>query len=200
MIRLILTAAFAVLISGMEARADSPVPGEGFTPDHYEPLWTKSPFAVASADAPATSPDFKLEGLGRTDGISYAVILDTGNNDHFIVTTEKPVRGVTLVSISHGRDPSETSAIIKKDGEPLTLKLEHSTQTAGPLLPMENGAVPMVSTPPTWNGGGIGGQGGLGGGAPPARFRPRMTIHLPPSPSAQPGAGAAPAPAPATTP
>jgi hypothetical protein len=107
------------------ATNDPVLPGNGFEAAHYETLWTKSPFAVATADAAATeSADYSLVGVVQLGGISYANLIDKGSQEHFLLASDKPVRGLTLVSVTRGHDPSDTMVVVQRGGESISLKLE----------------------------------------------------------------------------
>lgn len=183
----------ALLFSGVALADDATLPGAGFTATRYEALWTKSPFSVATPEDPVSSPDYSLVGLFRMEGVSYANVVDKQSGEHFIVTSDKPARGLTLVSISRGKGGGAATAILKKDsGEAITLQLEESTETA---VPMEA----PVPTAMQWGGGGnrwSGGAAADGQTPPPIRMRPHL-IHLPPAAGAAPAPTTQPAPAPA---
>ncbi|HUB65983.1 MAG TPA: hypothetical protein VL981_00700 [Candidatus Methylacidiphilales bacterium] len=171
--------AFALaFLSGTVGKADTPaLPGNGFDASRYKALWTKSPFAVATDDSAQTSPDYSLVGIAEIDGISYASLIDKQNQEHFLLCSDQPDRGLTLVSIKHGQDLSDTMAVIqKKNGESITLKLETvasaSPSPAPNVLPM-----PMPGTVNPMNPGRPGMI--IRRGPPPAPFRPRIIIPPP---------------------
>ena len=128
------------------ARADSAVdptlPASGFSSDRYTGLWTKSPFAVATPDdATSTTGDYQLVGLARFDGVSYASLIDKSNGEHFVLASDKPVRNLTLVSVS--RDSTGVGSIVMEhNGEILSLRQE---QTASP--PLADSASPGLARP-----------------------------------------------------
>jgi hypothetical protein len=166
------------------ARADdAALPGPGFPASHYESLWTKSPFAVASADAEAgpSSPDYSLVGIAEVDGIAYANLIEKQNHEHFILTTDKPARGLKLVSISRGHDTTKTSAVVQKDGQTLTLTLDVpavTTMAPTPQIPMPGATnfQQQMVLPPNF---------------PPRQFPPNAFIHshpirVPPRPGSSP--------------
>jgi hypothetical protein len=163
------------------------VPGGGFPASRYEALWTKSPFAVATSEAGPESPDYMLVGIANVEGISYASLIDAHNQDHFLISSDKPTRGLTLTSITRSHD--DTYAAVQKDGQSITLKLEQAPVTAvAPGAPPTTAvATPGVTTQQLPL---PGSAPSYGGGRPPSRFR-RPTILLPPAPAQQP----APAPA-----
>jgi hypothetical protein len=206
----ILTALFA--LSALIARADAPaapatpapsaapsaaVPATTFPASRYEVLWTKSPFAVATSDTVGEeSPDYMLVGIANFDGISYASVLEAKPpQEHFLISSDKATRGMTLKSINHNHDGTETYAVVVKDGQSLTLKLQQAPALTGTETP---GAMPMNAMP-----GSFAPQipmpgSGTGSVRPFTRFH-RPPIHLPNMPSAQPvpqPQGAAPPPPP----
>jgi len=178
------------------------LPGSGFAVSRYQALWTKSPFSVASPEAVTSSPDYSLVGLSRFDGISYASLIEKQTQEHFLLTSDKPVKGLTLVSVSQGHGAGNSSAVVQRGAESLTLKLEQVAFTpppnpvngipaaasnligsnvsgsAVPQIPMP-GTVPQIPMP------GSGPAPGMAPGVapPPAAFH-RRPIHIPPPPSA----------------
>jgi hypothetical protein len=169
--RAMLAAAFALAALGI-ARAsdagDAAVPAPGFAGDRYAALWTKSPFAIATPEAAASSTDYSLVGLAQFGGVTYVSLVDKQTQEHFVLTNDRPVRNLTLVSISHGSDGA--SAVIQRNGEMLTLKQETapapgSSTPNPPLMALAaNGPLPSV-----------------GGVAPrPNMLRPPVRFHRPP--------------------
>jgi hypothetical protein len=135
------------------AADDAATPGPGFSGDRYANLWTKSPFAIATPDAPTTSADYQLVGMAQFDGVSYASLVDRQTQEHFVLASDKPVKNLTLVSISHGT--SGALAVIQRNGETLTLKQEEApaADAAAPqaalnrVLPQANPSVGGVVSP-----------------------------------------------------
>jgi len=186
---------------GCLIRADETVvPGSGFAASRYEALWTKSPFAVASPETTMTSPDYSLVGLAQFDGISYASLIEKQNQEHFLLSSDKPARGLTLVSVSHGHDAASTCAVIQKGGTSITLKLEEASMPLASAMPMGAPGMPnpMAMIPQPGNPGGqipapgafrpggnnIPGVPGAGQVPPRAMFRTHV-IHIPPPPQPQ---------------
>jgi hypothetical protein len=161
---------------------NSAVPNAAFSASRYEDLWTKSPFAVATSEAGPESPDYMLVGIANVDGISYACLIDAHNQEHFLISSDKPNRGLTLTSITRNHD--DTYAAVQKDGESITLKLQQPPpMAAAPGAPSANtvvmpgGMTPQLPMP--------GANLSIpGSGRPPTRFR-RPLIHLPPPPPQQ---------------
>jgi hypothetical protein len=185
---LLLILAAGLALTAPPVRADDPVvPGGGFPASRYEALWTKSPFAVATVeeDEGPESPDYSLVGITTNiEGISYASVIEKQKNEHFLISTDKATRGMTLTSITIGHNGSDTYAIVQKDGQPITLKLEQ-----GPPMATANSNMPPVNISPP---GGIAsplpmpGTGNFPGGStrPYPRFH-RPAIHLPFQPGQQ---------------
>lgn len=209
---LILTVSgFCALASVPLCADDAAVPGEGFNAAHYETLWTKSPFSVATPDAVEESPDYALVGIAQFDGIAYASVVDNHTQDHFLISTEKEVKGLKLVSINKSRTGSDTYASVQKSGQPLTLKLQAQAAGAGggaPGIPLglnmpgnapgeavpmsapstvQNIPMPGVGTPPP-------GAYNSGNALPRSIRVHRPTIHLPPAPGQQPAGNVPPPP------
>ncbi len=199
---LLLALTLALFLTPPPIRADDPaVPDAGFNASRYESLWTKSPFAVATAEAEGeSSPDYFLVGIANIDGISYASVIERQNQEHFLISTDKANRGMTLTSINRNHDGTSTYAVVQKDGQLLTLKLE--LPPAGPppgATPMVGNMNPLVAPGPMVPQIQMPGSGSMPG-APPvrpfARFH-RTIIHPPPNPQqGAPAAQAAPTPPP----
>jgi len=179
---------------------DAALPGGGFTASHYETLWTQSPFAVATSEAAPESSDYTLVGIAQFDGVSYASLIDKqNNNEHFLLASNKPMRGLTLVSVTHSKDASETTAVLQKNGESLTLKAEAEAPASSPTL-NGPGAPPMIVPQIPRPGSDLAAPGYVPGqGPPPVIFR-HLTLHLPPPPGGQTRIFVPPAPAPAAAP
>jgi hypothetical protein len=167
---LVILAGFA-LFPGVVRADEAALPGGGFAASHYEALWTKSPFAVATSEAAPESADYTLVGIAQFDGVAYASLVEKQNQEHFLLSGDKPVRGLTLVSIARGHDGTDTTAVVLRNGEQLTLKL---TSGAGPAASGLNATpfpVPQIPMP--------------GQAPPPVYFHHRL-IHIPPAPGQAP--------------
>jgi len=163
---------------------DSSVPGEGFSAARYEALWTKSPFAVATADAVQESPDYSLVGIAEFDGVSYASLIERQSQEHFLISSDKPTRGLILTTITRSHDGSDTYAVVQKDGQPITLKLEQAPVAAAtpgapaapPTIVMPGIMTPQIPMPGAAN------STPMPSTRPLIRFH-RPAIHLPPMPA-----------------
>ena len=163
------------------------IPTSSFPADRYAALWTKSPFAVATSETVGDeSPDYFLVGVANIDGISYASVVESKPpQDHFLISTDQAENGMTLKSINRNRDGSETYAVVVKDGQLLTLKLQ---QAPAEVAANESPGAPMMNNMP----GAMMPQIPMPGGAnsvpsirPFTRFH-RPPIHLPNMPGSQP--------------
>jgi hypothetical protein len=169
----------AAVLAGAAVHADDNLPGSGFPASRYTELWTKSPFAVATPDGASgpSSPDYTLVGIASFDGVSYASIIDKQSNEHFLLSSAQPARGLTLVSVTPGKDAASASADIRKDGEMLTLKLE-SAPAPNVAAVMPNQGMPTTVPPgmPIPPGTPLGSQ------RPPSVYihRPMRFIPMPP--------------------
>jgi hypothetical protein len=145
------------IFAGFSARAGEPptLPGSGYAATRYEALWSKSPFSVASAEDEGgpSSPDYSLVGIAQFDGVSYASLVNKQTQEHFLVASDKPNEGFTLTSVTRGHDPSGTLAVLQKDGQSMTLKLETAPVAGGPTVPPMLGINGGIPPPPGMNGG-----------------------------------------------
>jgi len=122
-----------------DSKAMIPLPGSGFNGDRYTTLWTKSPFAIATPEAGAGTQDYQLVGLARLDGVSYASLIDKQTQEHFVLASDKPVKNLTLVSISRGSNGA--TAVIERNGIMLSLKQD--------VPPAANGTPLGIAPPPS---------------------------------------------------
>jgi hypothetical protein len=170
-----------VAVSALGAPAvradDSAIPSAQFPASRYESLWKQNPFAVATPDAAPDSPDYSLVGIAQSGGVSYVSVVNRKTSEHFLVSTGTPADGLTLTSITRGHTDADTFAVLEKDGQPMTLKLELLPSTSeGVPGETPNGASPPILMPSN--------PGGMPYRPLIPRFR-RPAIHLPPMPGAQ---------------
>ena len=126
---------------------EASVPAGGFTADRYQSLWESSPFAVATPVA-IESSDYALVGAAEFDGISYVSLIDRQSKDHFLITTNTPAHGLSLISLVHGNDPGSTYATFQKGSETLRLKLETGASSAPGAPPPSIMPQPVPTIPP----------------------------------------------------
>ncbi len=197
--RLLILATVILLAAPARADDEPVIPTTDFAPARYEALWTKSPFAVATSEGPGeTSPDYMLVGVAKIDNVSYASVVQVQGGEHFLISSDQPVHGMTLNTITHSPNSPDTFATITKDGQTLTLKLQQAPAavpgavgTNAPATGPAPGTMTQQITMP-----GSGGPFPNGASTRPfARFH-RAPIHLPPPPPAAPAPAAASAPPP----
>jgi hypothetical protein len=177
--------AAGLALAAQPVRADDPaMPDAGFPALRYEALWTKSPFAVATPDAAPDSPDYSLVGVAEIDGVSYASLIEKQNNKHFLIATDKSVGGLMLTSITRNPNGSDTYAVVQKDGQTITLKLEQATAAAPGAQPFNPASMPPGMMPQQLQMPGTNPNFNPSGRPFPARFR-RPLIHLPLQPRQQ---------------
>jgi hypothetical protein len=182
------------------ATDNDPAAHQGYPPDRYSDLWTKSPFAVETPDEVVTdSAEYSLVGVAQLGDVTYASLIEKQNQAHLLVSTGKPLGGLTLNSISNKSDG--VYVMFTHDGQPLTLKLE-AAPAGAPQANAMPGGVPVPF-------GGVPNMGGgqsipMPGSFNPANARPlirirRPTIHVPPRfPSDQTAPPGQPTPPPGT--
>ena len=159
-----------------------PAAHQGYTPDRYQDLWTKSPFAVETPDEAVTdTADYSLVGVAQLGDVTYASLIQKQNQAHLLVSSDKPLGGLTLNSVSNKSDGIYVS--FTRDGQPLTLKLEAAPAgapqaSAEPNMPATFGTAPGMAP--------AGGQTiPMPGAFNPSTARPlirirRPLIHVPP--------------------
>ncbi len=194
---LLASISFALAAGNELVRSDTvALPGDGFPASRYETLWTKSPFAIATPDAVQGSPDYKLVGIARNEGVSYASLIDNASGQHFLLSSDKPVNGLVLVSILGGKGSAGNQAVVQKNGQPITLVQDTSESAPGPGVPMGSINAPPGAQPLPMPGATGFAGGNFPPGMPPAVRRRLSAIRLPPNPAQQ----IAPPPAPPAAP
>ncbi len=113
-------------------------------------LWTKSSFAVETSVASvATTTEYQLIGAARFDGSFYASLVDKRNQEHFLLSSDRTVRDLMLVSVSHDRS-GKLSALIQCRGEMMSLTADaigsSPAFTPGSVVSIPN--QPALSTSP----------------------------------------------------
>ena len=131
-----------LLAGGWVHAGDAMPPAKEVDASRYEMLWARSPFVVAKDEVAPETTEYDLAGVARFDGISYASLVEKKSGEHFLLETDRPARGLTLVSVSPGRAGSGVSAVVRKEGQLLTLKGN------GPLLAMVSPVVPESRVSP----------------------------------------------------
>jgi hypothetical protein len=128
------------------AEADSVLPGQGFTGNRYAELWENSPFAVATPEV-AASQDYDLVGLAEFDGVAYVSLVDKQTQEHFVLTNEKPMKNLRLISVHPGVKGG--SAVIERDGIRLVLEEQNLAPAMAPIA-ADPPAVEASIPPPTF--------------------------------------------------
>ncbi len=143
LLRLFCLGALALPLAGRALDQTDRLPGSGYTISRYDILWNDSPFTVATPDAnPVQSAEYALVGVCRFKNISYATLIDKKSQEHFLLFGDKPQRGLRLVAINPATASSAATAVILRNGESLTLRLE--SPPAGPAAAGAGG--PPVAT------------------------------------------------------
>lgn len=124
---------------------DAVVAHQGYPAARYQSLWTQSPFSVETPEEDTTeSAEYALVGIAQIDGVSYASLIEKQNQNHLLVSSDKPINGLTLTSITH-KTSGDTYATLIRDGQPMTLKLEALAANAA----LQGGGMPGVPAPGT---------------------------------------------------
>lgn len=112
---------------------------------HYEPMLKRSPFAVATASAPASAPDFAKDlyvaNAAHFDDGDYVTIASTTNKDlKEYLNTKEVIHGYSISNIQWSDRVGETKVTISKDGQFATLTfnealLSQAIQNPAPAIP-----------------------------------------------------------------
>ncbi len=134
------------------AAADDVLPQQGKFA-RFEPMLKHSPFAVATAGAPASStPDFAKDlyvaNAAHTETEDFVTIASTTNREFKeYLTTKGPVDGYAVPNIEWSDRVGETKVTITKDGQVATLSfnealLSQAIQSLVPQIPQTRGGIP----------------------------------------------------------
>jgi hypothetical protein len=157
---------------------------QGYAPPRYQELWTKSPFAVETPDENVTeSAEYSLVGVAQLDGVTYASLIEKQNQNHILLSSDKPLNGLSLSAVTKKDDG--TYATLSRNGELITLKLETASSGGGVLPSMVPAQYPTPFMPGGNQPGGVGQNIPMPGNFNPASARPlirirRPLIHVPP--------------------
>jgi len=131
----------------------------------YQPMMSRSPFAIATAVAvPAATPDFAKDlfvanAAKSPDGDMVTIGSSSDRNFKKYLTTRAPVDGYTIASIEWSDKVGATKVTINKDGKFATLTFNQALltapitsavpqpQVAGQIQPQNPVAIPNVPPP-----------------------------------------------------
>ncbi len=134
------------------AATDLPKP---FTFTRYQPMMDRSPFAVATAMAPApTAPNFAKDlyvanAARAKEGDLVTVASSTDKNWKKYLTTAAPVDGISITNIEWSEKIGATKVTIAKDGQTATIGFNEALLHPGPAgqNPMAQNPVPPAQNP-----------------------------------------------------
>jgi hypothetical protein len=206
------TTLFALMLHAQDATpAPAPAPAasddndpaahQGYAPQRYEDLWTKSPFAVETPDTQVTdTAEYTMVGVAQLGDVTYVSLVQKQSQAHLLISSDKPLGDLKLDSVANKSDG--VYANLTQNGQPLTLKLVQTTPQAAAPEPM-GGNMPLFNQPGA--NAPAGGQSiPMPGTFNPSQARPlirirRPIIHVPnrfsnpgepaPAPAPAPGAG-----------
>lgn len=121
---------------------------------HYEPMLKRSPFAIATADAPiAAKPDFAKDlyvanAAHSTDGDYVTIASTVDKNLKEYLNTKETINGFSISNIQWSDRVGETKVTIAKEGAFATLTfnealLSQAIQNPDPQMPQ-----PVIGRPP----------------------------------------------------
>lgn len=185
------TILFAMLLmSAITARADD-LP-KAFAFNRYQGMLDKSPFAVASAAAPASTPaafkDLYVANAAKgPDGDMVTIASTSDKNFKKYLTTSAPVEGYSISSIEWSEKVGATKVTIAKDGQFATLSfnqavLSQAIASAQPQGQPQPGVPPPVPGAPAIPAPVIGTAPNGGGSPAPGQIKPAPIPMLPTPP------------------
>lgn len=139
----------------------------------YEPMLKRSPFAVATAIAPAgTTPDFARDlfianAAHSANGDLVTLASTTDNNFKKYLSSAEPVDGYSISNIEWSERVGETKVTITKDGQfatltfnqallsqplprlvPVNIPAANAVNPAARMNRLQPAPIPMLPTPP----------------------------------------------------
>ncbi len=115
----------------------------------YQPMMTRSPFAVATAViAPAATPDFAKDlfvanAAKSPEGDMVTIGSSSDRNFKKYITTRAPVDGYSIASIEWSDKVGATRVTISKDGKFATLTFNQALLTAPITSTVQQPGMPM---------------------------------------------------------
>lgn len=158
-------ALFAAAVAPVGIAADAG--DEAFAPatpgiQRFEAIWKRSPFiveTVAVQTVEGLASKYAIAGIVSIANRPMVFLVDKANSGdpakgRFVVTKEKPVNGIELVSISLNSDPRKSSAVLKQGGQQAMLSYDPMVlgQMSSGGVVANPGAVPpppVLASPPT---------------------------------------------------
>ena len=130
------------------ARGGSAIP-DGYPADRYAPLWTHSPFTLASVQqeaAPGFAQNLAVVGIVRIGSEDWVTLLNKQSQERFIVGAEPDEQGVKVVAVVTDADPLKTRVTIQKGGELATVGFDRTllATTQTPPVPAISSLQPPV--------------------------------------------------------
>jgi hypothetical protein len=147
-----------LLVAGMVSLADTPLPAP-FPEARYRQMSERSPFAVASAAAPASgapTPGFAaqlyVDGVARVGQTEFVAIKNRSPEEgkpavQFLEVGESGTDGLKVEGIKWSNEMGKSTVDVSKDGERATLAFDEDTmaKAAGAPQPVVSG--PMIQRP-----------------------------------------------------
>jgi hypothetical protein len=143
----------SLLLLGLPLRIvvadDLPKP---FTFARYQAMTDRSPFAVATAVAPAAAPNFAKDlyvanAAHSKEGDLVTIASSTDKNFKKYLTTSAPVDGYSITSIEWSDKVGSTTVTVAKDGQSATLGFNEALLHS-PAAPGQNPVPPSAMIPP----------------------------------------------------
>lgn len=115
----------------------TPQEGEGFPLSRYAALWKRSPFQLESI-APTSQSEgigqrFALTGIAQIDGEPIVFVMERATQERSMVKKDGSRAGLTLVQIDVQQKYSDSTAMVRLDGEVGTIKFDATA--AAPAMP-----------------------------------------------------------------
>jgi hypothetical protein len=139
-----------ILLSLTMLRADDLPKAESFS--RYLPMLKNSPFAVATASAPASAPDFAKDlyvanAAHTSTGDFVTIASTTDHNFKEYLTTSVTVDGYTVPNVQWSDRVGQTKVTIAKDGQVATLGFNEAVLSEE--LPNEGAPISQPITGPS---------------------------------------------------
>jgi hypothetical protein len=150
-----LSAITCLLLLAGSGHADEQVIPQGYPVERYEPLWKKSPFSLASANAVAAVPagfadSLALTGVMKIGGEVYVSVVDKVTKERQMLSAKAEGQAILVEKLELAdNDPGKVAVTLRKGGEISLLRydMDFLKQMAAVSAPVAPVPLPMQATP-----------------------------------------------------
>ena len=120
---------FLLCAAGL-ARAAEPALPSATTAERYRPIWTRSPFTLATAAEPQASADWLLAGVAENGRDPLVFLVNRQSQERMVVTSHPNEKGFSVDSIDYQTDLLQSSVRVKTPDDTITVRFDPSMVAA----------------------------------------------------------------------